>query len=171
MAQLITEDIETFKAFEKINSESRQMGANYRDTIAKSCITVISAIIAIMGFLINARQARLLFKPINSEWTLFVIFIGFGLSYSLAVISTKYYANYLSGHSESIRYKHLGNKDESSNQEKIRDKAKSRLKLVARASEILAILGIVGLISFGFIVLNNISGGHHNINTTHRTKK
>jgi len=171
MPQFSTDDMEAFKAFEKLNSEARQTGAAYRDTIAKSCITVISAIIAIIGFLINAHQTKLLFRPINSEWTLFMIFAGFGLSYAMAIISTKHYANYLSGHSESIRHKGLSDDNESTKQKKLRDKAGNKLKFVARASEISAIIGIIGLLSFGIILVRNIDSNYNTTKSVSSAKK
>lgn len=162
---------EAFAAFKELNSEARQIGLSYRDTIAKSCITVITATIAVIGFLINAHQAKLLFMPHNSVWSLYIMFAGFGLAYALAVYSTKHYSNWLGEHSESIRYKAVEDAEESAKHEKLRDKAGKKLKFVARSSEICAVVGVIALLIFAIGLTRNaqiIFAGSQSTATTHK---
>ena len=156
MPDSIKDETAIFEAFERLNSEARQTETIYRNTIAKSCITVMSAIIAIIGFLISSHETKILFTPISGLLSLYVIFAGFGLSYAMAIISIKYQANYLSAHSELTRHKILDNKEESTHQKLLRDKAKNMTKFVSRTSEISAIIGLIGLLLLGVILVRNL---------------
>jgi uncharacterized membrane protein len=148
------------QAVSDLTAESRQANSTYRETIAKSCVTVITALVAIVGFFINSHQAKLLFSPSDASPTLYVALISFGISYALITSSTKYYSNWLGQHAESIRQIGLENKNTSDLHKTLSSEEGRRLARTTHASEFFALIGIICLIIFSVTLMSNAKNSY-----------
>ena len=154
------EKTQAFDAFFDLNKEARELELSYRDSISRGFLTVISASLAVIGFLVNAKHTQLLLVPQSTVFALTLLWAGFGLAYVSNLYHRRVFAACLGHHSELIRNTFLGESEKAKGFETKRDGEERKLKVIGIATDAFSIAGIAGLVWFAYLLINNIATSH-----------
>ena len=130
--------------------------SNYYNSLGKVSLTVLSALVAALAFLVNSHHIGYLTHPILLRRSVYCLFILSGLTYALSLIANRLNAVYL-GYSRDIQatISRRQPKQRMYLEEKS-SKTFSRLSNAHKVIEVAALLGGVLMTYISIALLHNI---------------
>jgi hypothetical protein len=140
----------------KLEAESKDRITEYHSRVGRDAITAISAVAAIIGFLVNSHHVQFIQHPLILKWAMYIIFIFFGVAFIMELLIIRVDAQY-AGSFRAYQQATFQNLKDQEAEFKVKQKFWFKLlKKVQLAAEMSAAVGLIALIIFLLFLLNNI---------------
>jgi hypothetical protein len=142
--EIVRTQLEVQKRQDAINDAVEALVHDYHSRLGRGALTVVSALIATIGFLINSHHIVYISKPISIKVCLYS---------SLAIFAAVFFLEMVNARTTAIyAYKRI---NESQHGQHI---WRNIVKTVRISIEVLCVTGIIFLVRFSWLLLHNVIG-------------